>query len=298
VNLSQLLHRKGQTYAPPYTDERSPTIGRFYDAPLNDIMLSLHIYPAVGQRGEIDIDCLYTHHPSRRLDLHSPLALRLATAELSPNLIDNSYITGVHSTYSTTTIAFMTHLYVPDATPDEITNIIAAQLDDTHNQGIQTSSSQLQATMTTDSFTDIHNTTFLDNEPIASGTYLTSKHLEGTPHAHVITLPPFSPATYGLALLASKQLRWATTIPQTCIPTWILDILRLPLLNQTPTITGENVDRLTPVNDTCTIHNTELQGINAILAFRLFRAAAILTLYRHLSAVEHRQHNNMATSID
>jgi hypothetical protein len=52
-----------------------------------------------------------------------------------------------------------------------------------------------------------HNSTFLDDEPIVSGTYLTSKHLEGTPHAHLITLPTFSQATYGLKLLASRQLR-------------------------------------------------------------------------------------------
>jgi len=64
----------------------------------------------------------------------------------------------------------MIHLYVPDATSDDIVNIIAAQLDDMHNQGIHTSSAQLHATMTIDSFTDIHNTTFLDDEPVAYGT--------------------------------------------------------------------------------------------------------------------------------
>ncbi len=34
------------------------------------------------------------------------------------------------------------------------------------------------------------------------------------------------------------------------------------------------------------------------MAFRIFRAAAILTLYRNLSAVEHRHQNNTATSVD
>ena len=89
----------------------------------------------------------------------------------------------------------MIHLYVPDSAPDDIANIIAAQLEDMHNQGIHTSSTQIHATMTIDSFTSTHDTAFLDDEPIASSTYLTSKHLEGTPHAHVITLPTFSPAT-------------------------------------------------------------------------------------------------------
>ncbi len=58
------------------------------------------------------------------------------------------------------------------------------------------------------------------------------------------------------------------------------------------------MDRLTPANDTCTIHITDFQGITAVRAFRLFRAAVILTLHRHLSALEHRQQNNMATCID
>ena len=107
MNISQLLHRKGQTHAPLDTDERSLAIGRYYDAPLNAMMLYPHVYPAIGQRGEIDNDCLYTHHLSRRLDLQSPLALRLVTNEHSPNIIDNLNITGVHSTDSATTSAFM-----------------------------------------------------------------------------------------------------------------------------------------------------------------------------------------------
>ena len=34
------------------------------------------------------------------------------------------------------------------------------------------------------------------------------------------------------------------------------------------------------------------------MAFRIFRAAAILTVYRNLSAVDHKQHNSLATSVD
>jgi len=36
----------------------------------------------------------------------------------------------------------------------------------------------------------------------------------------------------------------------------------------------------------------------ALAAFRLFQEAAILTLYRHLTTVEHTHQNQMATSID
>jgi len=68
------------------------------------------LYPAIGHRGEIYNDCLYIHHPSRRLDLQNPLALRLISPAHSPDLIDNLYLTGVHSTDSATTRAFTIYL--------------------------------------------------------------------------------------------------------------------------------------------------------------------------------------------
>ena len=143
-----------------------------------------------------------------------------------------------------------------------------------------------------------NDTTFLDDEQIASGTYVTSQHLEGTPHAHVVTLPTFSSAAYELTLLASRQLRWTTNIPQTSIPSWITDSLRQPVLNQSPTVTIANVERLLLAKDTCTIYSKEFQGLNATIAFRIFRAATIMTLYIYLSTVEHIQQNNTATSVD
>ena len=81
------------------------------------------------------------------------------------------------------------HLYIPESTPDDITNIITAQPEDMQKQGIHTSLDHLGDIMTIGPILDTRNSTFLDDEPIASGTFLTSKHLEGTPHAHVITLP-------------------------------------------------------------------------------------------------------------
>ena len=81
-------------------------------------------------------------------------------------------------------------------------------------------------------------------------------------------------------------------------PPLIRDNLRQPLLNHNPTITRANVDRMTLAKETCTIHSPEFQGVSAIVAFRIFRASAILTLYRHLLAVKHRQHNITATSVD
>jgi hypothetical protein len=129
------------------------------------------------------------------------------------------YLAGVHSTDSATISAFMLHLHIPESTLDDITNIIAAQLEDMHKQGIHTSPAQLHHMMTVGSITNTFDTTFLDDEQIASGTYVTSPHLEGSPRVDVVTLPTFSPTAYGLTLLASRQLRWTTTLPQTSIPT-------------------------------------------------------------------------------
>jgi len=144
----------------------------FHDAPLNARMLSRHVYPTVGQRGELGNDCLYINHPSRRLDLQSPLALRPNSADHLPDLIDNIYLTGVHSTDSATTSAFTIHLYIPESTPNDITNIIAAQLEDMRKQEIHTSSAQLQNMTTIDTMKNTFDATFLDDEQIAPGTYV------------------------------------------------------------------------------------------------------------------------------
>ena len=103
---------------------RTPT-----NVPSQSEDFTTHPYkPAVGQRGEIDNDCLYIHHLSRRLDLQSPLALRPISPGHSPDLINNSYLIVVHSAVSATTSAFTVHLYIPEPTPDIIKNIIATQL--------------------------------------------------------------------------------------------------------------------------------------------------------------------------
>jgi hypothetical protein len=93
-------------------------------------MYSPHVHPIVGRIGELDKDCLYLHHPSRRLDLQSPVALVPLSPSHSPELIDNVYLTCVYSTYSTTTSAFRVYIYTSEATADDIANIISAQLDE------------------------------------------------------------------------------------------------------------------------------------------------------------------------
>ena len=70
--------------APLDTDERYLTISKFHDVPLNAKTHSPHMHPAIGQRGELDNDCPYLHHPWRRLDLEDPLALRPILESHSP----------------------------------------------------------------------------------------------------------------------------------------------------------------------------------------------------------------------
>ncbi len=86
-------------------------------------------------------------------------------------------------------------------------------------------------------------TTYLDDEHIIQTTNMTSPHLEGAPHAYIVTTPIFSPATYGLTLLASRQLRRTSKLPAECILTRVLESLRKPLLAQVSTITRKNVDK-------------------------------------------------------
>jgi len=120
---------------------------------------------------------------------------------------------------------------------------------------------------------------------------MTSPHMEGVPHAYIVTTPTFSSATYGLTLLASTQLRWTTNLPEEYIHTRLPESLRKSLLAQVPTIARKNVDTPNNAKDTCTIHCYELQGLASSDAFNLFRATTIQTLHKYLTAVDHKYQN-------
>ena len=122
---------------------------------------------------------------------------------------------------------------------------------------------------------DTHQTTYLDDEHIIQATTMTSPRLEGVPHACIVTTPTFSSATYGLTLLASRQLRWTCNLPEECIHTRLPETLRKSLLAQAPTGIRKNVDKPNNAKDTCTIHNHVFQGLTSPSAFNLFRATTI-----------------------
>jgi hypothetical protein len=127
---------------------------------------------------------------------------------------------------------------------------------------------------------------------------LTSEYLKDVPHAYIITAPTFHPTTYGLTLLASRQLSWTYNIPDNYIPTHLPETLRKALLAQIPTITRKNANKTNTIKDTCYVHNHDFQGVTPYAAYTLFRAATILTLHKHITTNEHKHQKQSAISLD
>jgi hypothetical protein len=139
---------------------------------------------------------------------------------------------------------------------------------------------------------DTQLTTYLDDERHIQSTTMTSPYLEGIPHAYIVTTPTFSSATYGLTLLAGRQLRWTTNIPDEYIHTRLPESLRKFFLAQVPpTIARKNVDKPNKAKYTCTIQSHVFEDLSATDVFNLFRAPSIQTLHKHLIAVDHRHQN-------
>ena len=67
--------------------------------------------------------------------------------------------------------------------------------------------------------------------------------------------------------------------------------LRKALLAQSPTITRKNVNKPNTAEDTCIIHYHDFQDLIAPSAFNLFRVAAIQTVHKHITTVEHKHQN-------
>jgi len=167
-----------------------------------------------------------------------------------------------------------------------------------HKAGALNSGDIHISSMTVKPLTATHLTTYVDDEHIIQTTTMTSPHLEGVPYAYIVTTPTFSSATYGLTLLESRQLRWTNKLPAECIPTQLLESLRKPLLAQVPSITRKNVDKPNNAMDNCTIHSHDFQGPTATSVFNLFRASSIQALHTHLTSVDHKYQNQMATCLD
>ena len=153
------------------------------------------------------------------------------------------------------------------------------------------------SSMTIQPIKGTHETTYIDDGHITQTTNMPSPHLEGIPHAYIVTTLTFSTATYGPTLLASRQLRWTNNLPEECIYTRFPENLRKPLLVQVPTIARKNVGKPNNAKETCTIHNHDFQGLTTASAFNLFRTSIIHTLHPHLTTVDHKYQSQTATCL-
>jgi len=168
---------------------------------------------------------------------------------------------------------------------------MSKQVEEMQRNGVLSPTDIYTNTMTVCPLTDPHHTTYLDDEHITHATNPTSKHLQDVPYAYIITTPTFSPTTYGLTLLERRQQRWTYNIRENYIPAWLPETLRKALLAQSPTITRKNVNEPNSADDTCTINCHDFQGLTENTAYNLFKAAAIQTLHKHITTVEHKHQN-------
>jgi hypothetical protein len=106
--------RRGRGLQPAATNAISLTIGNYHEAPLNARKLDKNVYPTAVDRDNIlETDPIYLNHPSPRQDLQSSFALTPLSSAHSPVLIENQYLTGVHSAKDPNVSTYKTYMYLP-----------------------------------------------------------------------------------------------------------------------------------------------------------------------------------------
>ena len=215
------------------------------------------VYPTIGTRGSLDNSCIYTFHPRRRLDLQSLLALASTNTNTPPYILNNYYITNTHSDDSTTNSAFALYYQLPNARPQDILRLLMLHLTEMQSQGHTTDLSSFPNIAT------VHNRTGppyhmeLDDDPIRSNPFLIDPNI---PYIHGIALPIHSLPTYGLTLLASRQVKGTVSTREDMLPPSIPEDTRKIFLLQVPTITRRVVNPPRPTRDPCTIYSPVLKG--------------------------------------
>ena len=73
-----------------------------------------NVYPTAADRDNIlETDPTYLYHPSPGQDLHSPFALTPLSPAHNPVLIENQYLTGVHSAKDPNVSTYTIYMYLP-----------------------------------------------------------------------------------------------------------------------------------------------------------------------------------------
>jgi hypothetical protein len=146
--LTQHLLRRGRSLLPPYTNVVSLTIGNLHDAPLNARRLDKNVYPtAVDRDNVLDSYPVKLHHPSPRQDLQSPFALTPFSPAHSSVLIENQYLTGVHSAEDLNVVTYTIFMYLLHEADHKSTiqNILTNRLAHMQSAGLPTSPEGLGA---------------------------------------------------------------------------------------------------------------------------------------------------------
>jgi hypothetical protein len=112
--LTQHFAAKGRAQPPAASDPISLNISSYFSAPLGGRRVLEAVLPPHHDRADLSADPIYSNHPSARKDLHHPLLLRLATQGLNSVVIENYYVTGVHSSNAQNDANFYIYIYLPN----------------------------------------------------------------------------------------------------------------------------------------------------------------------------------------
>jgi hypothetical protein len=175
-----------------------------------------------------------------------------------------------------------------------IKTILFNQLVHMQSAGLSTSPEGLNALQVQESSTYPVQPEY-DEEPITSTTHVTPSQLNTYPYSFTITLPTFSTATYGL-LLASRQTRWSTNIPDSIIPIFITQTILQAILQQTPTTIRSNTYASKHSRDACSITSLAFAGLRPTECYRIFTTSAFHTLHKLVTAAEYRYQRERAAS--
>ena len=99
---------------------------------------------------------------------------------------------------------FLAYIYIPEAASVDISDILSAQLDEMQQAGALSSANNHTSSMIAHPLLGTHLTTYLEDKHIILTMSMTSRDMEGVPHAYIVTTLTFATTTYGLTLLASK----------------------------------------------------------------------------------------------
>jgi len=176
--LTQHFAAKGRTQPPAANDPISLNISNYYSAPLCGRQILEAVLPPTHDRASLSSDPIYFHHPSPREDLQHPLLLRTTTQGLNSVVIENYYVTGVHSHNTQNSASFSVFIYLPndyDHTTD-IIELLTTQLDSMKKAGYPTTPLGLREAQVTVHSDDTQSPE-LDDDPFDTTTLYTPPHL-------------------------------------------------------------------------------------------------------------------------